>query len=65
MAPVQHSRYLMPHDEGLDKVGGYSIRADEYDLDEDGRTDNKMAYACGSINVQDNATEWREFVSSM
>lgn len=55
--------YLMPHDEGLDKVGGYSIRADEYDLDEDGRTDNKMAYACGSINVQDNATEWREFVS--
>lgn len=55
--------FLMAHDDGLDKISGSSVRSDAYDLDGDGNTEEKMAYAGSSRTVMDDATEWREYVS--
>ena len=55
--------YIMPHDGGLDKISGSQITADTYDLDENGSTEDFMAYAYDSVTVSDEATEWREYVS--
>ena len=55
--------YLMPHDEGLDCFAGPSIKSDEFDLDGNGSTTDLMAYASHGIQISDDATEWREFVS--
>lgn len=54
--------FFMPHDGGLDNIRGTAIRADEFDLDDDGNTDELMAYASESYTVSDQATEWREFL---
>ncbi len=55
--------FLMAHDDGLDKISGSSVRTDAYDLDEDGNTEEKMAYSSSSRTVMDGATEWREYAS--
>lgn len=55
--------YTMVHDDGLDKVSGPAIIADEYDIDGDGITTEKMAYSNDTEVVLDVATEWREYVS--
>lgn len=55
--------FFMPHDGGLENIRGTAIRADESDLDEDGNTDERMAYASESYTISDNASEWREFLS--
>ena len=55
--------YLMVHDDGVDKVSGKAIMADQYDIDGNGMTTEKMAYGSNSGTVYDDATEWREYVS--
>ena len=55
--------YLMVHDDGLDKISGRAIISDEYDIDGDGMSVEKMAYSNSYQTVYDDATEWREFVS--
>lgn len=55
--------YLMSHDEGLDRFAGPSIKSDEFDLDGNGSTTDLMAYSSRDIQISDDATEWREFVS--
>lgn len=55
--------YLMVHDDGVDKISGEAIMSDEFDLDEDGFTDDKMAYHMEYGAALDTALEWREFAS--
>lgn len=55
--------YVMVHDDGIDRIGGKAIMADEYDVDEDGILSEKMAYAVSSQTVLDQANEWREYVA--
>ena len=57
------STYLMVHDEGLDKISGTAVMADEYDINKNGSTSEKMAYSAAYSEVMDSATEWREYVS--
>lgn len=55
--------YFMVHDDGIDRISGKAVMSDEYDMDQDGITDEKMAYAAYSARVSDYANEWREYVS--
>ena len=55
--------FLMAHDDGLDKISGPSIRTDEYDLNENGNVQEKLAYTNTYGIVLDDATEWREYIS--
>ncbi len=55
--------YLMIHDEGIDRITGSAITGDEYDIDGNGNTAEKMAYAGAFATIEKNADEWREFVS--
>ncbi len=55
--------YLMVHDDGLDKIAGTAIMTDEYDINKNGITSEKMAYSGDSEVVLDSAAEWREYVS--
>ena len=55
--------HLMVHDDGIDKVSGTAIMADQYDIDGDGMITEKMAYGSNFGTVYDDATEWREYVS--
>ena len=57
------SSYLMVHDDGVDKVSGSAIMADQYDIDGNGVTSEKMAYSNDTETVLDDAVEWREFAS--
>ena len=59
----QTESLLMPHDAGLDRIDGASIRSDAFDLDGNGDTTDLMAYSSSSTTISDDATEWREFVS--
>ena len=59
----QTESLLMPHDAGLDRIDGTSIRSDAFDLDGNGDTTDLMAYSSSSTTISDDATEWREFVS--
>ena len=54
---------VMAHDQGLAKITGNSVQKDEYDLDADGDTGEKLAYASTRVVVYEDATEWREYVS--
>ena len=54
---------VMAHDQGLAKITGNSVQKDEYDLDADGDTGEKLAYASTRAVVYEDATEWREYVS--
>ena len=54
------SSYLMVHDDGIDKVAGNNIVTDSYDIDGNGRTDDKMARYTTSKDAIDRAEEWRE-----
>ena len=54
---------VMAHDQGLAKITGNSVQKDEYDLDADGDTGEKLAYASSRVVVYEDATEWREYVS--
>ncbi len=55
--------YLMVHDDGLDRVSGDSVMMDEYDLDDDGYREEKLAYGVDSGRVDESAEEWREYAS--
>lgn len=55
--------YLMTHDDGLDKISGTAVMADEHDIDGNGVTTEKLAYSGASRTVLDSAVEWREYVS--
>ena len=54
---------LIAHDEGLAKISGSSVRTDDYDLDEDGDTEERHAYYSTRVTIKEDATEWREYVS--
>ena len=54
---------VMAHDQGLAKITGNSVQKDGYDLDADGDTGEKLAYASSRVVVYEDATEWREYVS--
>ncbi len=53
--------YLLIHDEGLGRVIGPAVTNDEYDIDKNGVTTEKMAYASVKKAIRENADEWREF----
>ncbi len=55
--------YLMVHDDGIDKISGEAILSDEFDMDDDGRTDDKMSYGSDLQVVLDQAFQWREYAS--
>lgn len=55
--------FAMAHDDGLDKISGKSVMNDTYDLDNDGQTDETIAYSSMSVTVLDDVTEWREYAS--
>ena len=60
--------YIMPHDEGLSKLSAGSssyLTTDTNDLDENGNTNDKMAYYSTYTNVNDSAIEWREYASKL
>lgn len=54
---------LMLHDDGIGNLIGNGIKSDEYDLDLDGSTDDKIAFSSASQNIQNTASEWREYAS--
>lgn len=53
--------YTAVHDGGIDQISGKAIMSDEYDLDGDGITSEKIAYAVADKVVLDHANEWREY----
>lgn len=55
--------YTAVHDGGIDQISGKAIMSDEYDLDDDGITSEKIAYAAADKVVLDHANEWREYVA--
>lgn len=55
--------YVMVHDDGIDRIDGMAIMGDEYDMDQDGDTSEKVAYAVSHETVLNQANEWREYVS--
>lgn len=54
---------LMIHDEGIENLSGYGIKKDEYDLDEDGRQDDYIAFSSNAKTITEKATEWREYAT--
>ena len=57
------SSYLMIHDDGYEKFSGPAIEEDQYDLDNNGITTDKLAYSSDSKNIEDSIFEWREYTS--
>lgn len=55
--------YVMVHDDGIDRIDGMAVMGDEYDMDQDGNTSEKVAYAVNHETVLDQVNEWREYVS--
>ena len=54
---------LMIHDDGIENLTGGGIKSDEYDLDNDGRTDDKIAFSSDHKTIKETATEWREYAN--
>ena len=52
---------LMIHDTGIDNINGFAIRKDEYDLDENGSTNEKIAFSEAVKTITEEVVEWREY----
>lgn len=54
---------LTIHDDGIENLTGYGIKKDEYDLDEDGRQDDYLAFSSTAQTITEKVTEWREYAT--
>lgn len=57
------STYLMIQDNGIEQIKGPAIQTDEYDIDADSNTGEKMAISSHMVELTEDAEEWRGYVS--
>lgn len=59
----QAATYLMLQDGEVTNLRGTNLTVDEADIDNDGNTSEMLAIAIATTNVDEKASEWREYVA--